>query len=90
MNSYEHNETKNSIKIKLEGTNEEFKSIKNTKKYKDLIKSGVKIVFKQKLNPLVSNKSINRINFSNLLKEAIKERNDPILNELYQELTLTK
>lgn len=90
LKSYEHIETKNSVKLKLEGTNEEFRSIKNTKKYKDLIKSGVKIVFKQKLDSLVSNKSINCINFSSLLKETVKERNDLILTELYEEITLSK
>lgn len=48
MEDFKTPETKDKIKITISGVYDEFKAFKKTKKYKELIKSGTKVVFKPK------------------------------------------
>ena len=48
MDDYNIPETEDKIKVTVSGVYEQFKAFKNTKKYKDMINDGVKVVFKQK------------------------------------------
>ena len=48
IDSYKLPETDDKIKVTLNGNYEEFKSLIKTKKYKELLEKGVKVVFKHK------------------------------------------
>jgi DNA repair exonuclease SbcCD nuclease subunit len=48
MEDYEAPETEDKIKITISGVYDEFKAFKKTKKYRELVKNGTKIVFKPK------------------------------------------
>lgn len=48
MEDYEAPETEDKIKITISGVYDEFKAFKKTKKYRELVKKGTKIVFKPK------------------------------------------
>lgn len=48
MEDYEQPETEDKIKITISGVYDEFKAFKKTKKYRELVKKGTKIVFKPK------------------------------------------
>jgi len=82
---------KDKIKIKLDITNEEFKLFKDTKDYKDLINSGVKIqINKNKENKdknIDPNKSENSDNFTFLLENMIDD-DEVMVREIYNEVVL--
>ena len=80
------------IKITIQGTNEEFKSIKKSKKYKELQNQGFKIVFKDKKvdNIAISQeincndiKKVGESNFEKILFELVNKENNNILIEDY-------
>jgi hypothetical protein len=48
MEDYQAPETEDKIKITISGVYDEFKAFKKTKKYRELVKTGTKIVFKPK------------------------------------------
>ena len=76
-------EKNNKIKIKLESTSEEFNIFKNTKEYKDLVNSGVKIQLiknsscKQN-NMDMSNDIKNEYDFQHILEELVKTDDEKI------------
>lgn len=77
-------ETEDQIKLTINGTNEEFKQFKSTKKYKDLINSGIKVVFKQK--ELKKSTKVNSVDFDEILKELIISEKNSQLYSLYQKI----
>lgn len=97
MEGYEAPETEDKIKVTLSGTNEEFKSFKRTKKYKELTGKGLKVVFKPKKISLEDIKNINdtkndsaeekitdSTNFNNILRELIEKEDSKYLNNDYK------
>jgi flagellar motor component MotA len=86
-------ETEDKIKITLSGSYDNFKALKKTKKYKKLIKDGVKVIFKPKQIKL--NDSLEQFeqfeqlekketSFSSILDDIINESKDNYLFETYQ------
>ena len=85
--------TEDKIKITLSGSYDNFKALKKTKKYKKLIKDGVKVIFKPKQIKL--NDSLEQFeqfeqlekketSFSSILDDIINESKDNYLFETYQ------
>jgi len=79
------------VKITLQGDYEEFKALKKTKKYQDIIKSGTKIVFKikknkgeleEKLTQLVQKEEYS--DFTKILNILIQKEKNEYLHELYE------
>jgi DNA repair exonuclease SbcCD nuclease subunit len=79
------------LKLSLSGSNEEFKSLKKTKKYNDLIRDGIKIVFKienlkkeeEIKNEDISTEKNEDIFFLKLLDEIITNENNENLYKDY-------
>lgn len=85
---YQLNPGKDKIKLTISGTYSEFKSIRKTKKYRNTIKKGIKIVFKPK-NPPVSdenNSNVNETNFTEILRKLVYEIKDNELHNTYERL----
>jgi DNA repair exonuclease SbcCD nuclease subunit len=84
-------ETKDDIKLTLKGQFEDFKAFKKTEKYKELTKTGVKVVFKTdkkeealKDEFLQKQKQSADISFEELLKNITYRKNDKELVRLYE------
>ena len=82
-------ETNNKVKIKLDITNEEFKLFKDTKDYKDLINSGVKIQLNKRKEKKEDKIDYNEdtLNFTYLL-ESMVDRDEVMVREIYNEVVL--
>ena len=87
--------TQDTIKVSVSGEYDEFKTFKKTKKYKELLKSGVKVVFKakkkeqklkdEKLNEIINNtKDLN--NFKEIITNIIISKKDRYLTEIYENI----
>ena len=86
--------TEDEIKLSLNGNYDEFKSFKKTKKYKELVKEGIKIVFKpkkkdikiknEKLSKIINDNTEDLANFSKIISEIILDQKDPYLSEVYE------
>lgn len=85
---YKVPETEDKLKITVSGIYEQFKSFKKTKKYKKLIKSGVKVIFKQTRVEIKKEKekdySSGETDFSNILNTLVTEYKDPHLIKAYE------
>lgn len=84
-------ENQDKIKLSISGLYEEFKSFKKTKKYKDLINKGVKIVFKPKKKEILNKKeklkdSIenNTNKFEDIIHDLIQSEKCSYLVEAYE------
>lgn len=85
MESYIIPETEDKLKITLSGVYEEFKAFKKTTKYKDIIESGIKIVFKPKKIDIKEEENIEKedISFSSILDGIISKEKNICLSETY-------
>ena len=88
------------MKLSISGVYEEFKSFKKTKKYKEIVDSGIKIVFKpkraentatlekiEKLKQVSLEKPVdesNESNFKNILQTIVNQQKNSHLSELYE------
>jgi DNA repair exonuclease SbcCD nuclease subunit len=84
-------ETKDQVKLTLTGNPDDFKAFKDTKKYKELSKKGVKIAFKaDKEYELTKKENISKIvdeenhDFKTILQELISKENDKNLQEFFE------
>jgi DNA repair exonuclease SbcCD nuclease subunit len=86
IDNFDYNKSsKNKIKITLSGTSEEFKTFRKSRKYKELVDQGVKIVYKNKI--MLSDKTITRNEtFQTILNRLVKEENNPEVYELYTDI----
>lgn len=77
-------------RITTTGSIDEFKLFRKTKKYKELVKKGIKIVYKHKPVEcsIVDNNSpqLHHASFEEILNECIHTKNNTVLTELYKEL----
>lgn len=95
VDNFEVKETKDHIKVSITGSYDEFKALKKTKKYKDLVGSGVKVVFKpeklvkkdkgeegkeEELGPIVDSSA----KFETILADIVSGASDPYLYQAYQ------
>lgn len=69
------------IKLSISGDAEEFKTFKKTTEYKDMIKKGVKVVFKQKRSVQANLPSSNHRTFPEILYELVEK--DPDMMAIY-------
>lgn len=82
-------ESKDKIKITISGGYNDFKTFKKTKKYKDLIKSGTKVVFKPKKIKIKKgtkepeNNTDTENDFKTILQEMITKENNSYLTQTY-------
>ena len=76
------------IKISVSGQHEEFKAFKKTKKYKELVKEGKKIIFKPTRKQVKEAKDIkeliNETDFKNILNTLVYSEKNNFLYELYE------
>jgi DNA repair exonuclease SbcCD nuclease subunit len=79
-------DSKDKIKITVKGDYNEFKSLKKSKKYKEMIDKGLKIVFKPKKNiqPIKNDDIKINTDFSQILYSIITEQNNPYLLQSYE------
>lgn len=84
-------ESKDSLKLSISGEYSEFKAFKKTKKYKDLIQSGTKVVFKPKRVEVKHNAEkiasvMNETDFTKILSILIERERNPHLYELHEKI----
>jgi len=98
LETFNVEKTKDKLKITISGSYEEFKTLKKTKKYKEITDEGVKIVFKSKRKEIrnlkdhieeqLENQKKSNIsdgsNFRKILDEAIKNEKNPYLVETFE------
>lgn len=85
--------TDDKIKVSISGVYDEFKTFKKTKKYKELINKGVKVIFKpKKKEQKLKNEDLSKIiekskdsnNFKEIITDMINSKKDPYLYEIYE------
>jgi hypothetical protein len=83
------------IRVSISGENEDFKTFKKTKKYKELIDKGVKVVFKSKKSAqILKNENLKKIvnetknlnNFNEIFSNIIFSEKNPYLLEIYESI----
>ena len=84
-------ETGDQIKVTVKGNYEEFKTFRKTKKYKDLSKKGVKIVYKHKKIKKSDNIEVkNKSDFYEILNELVNLTKDDFLISDYNYVFMGK
>ena len=80
--------TEDKIKVTVSGEYEEFKALKKTKKYKNLVKTGVKVIFKPKrLDVKIKEEKMNNLegtNFKSILNTIINQEANPYLSQVFE------
>lgn len=79
--------TEDKIKISVSGSQEQFKALKKTQKYKKLVEDGVKVVFKEKKSKYekeISESIVNETMFKKILNEMINNEKDNYLYQAYE------
>lgn len=89
IDSYEAPETEDKIKVTVSGDYEQFKALKKTKKYKELMSKGVKVIFKpKKIDKLTKNKEQDNYgedtDFQTILSSLINNEKNPYLSQAYE------
>lgn len=84
-------ETEDKIKLSISGEYEDFKTFKKTKKYKELTKKGIKVVFKQKKAEIKKKKENikdcldnNPNDFNDIIRTIIDQQKNSYLFEAYE------
>ena len=78
--------TDDKVKITISGVYDDFKAFKKSKKYKDLIKSGTKVVFKPKkiTNKKEEQQVDDKEDFKITLSSLINQEKNPFLMQIYE------
>lgn len=84
IEEYELPQTEDKIKITLSGVYDEFKAFKKTKKYRELLKDGIKIVFKPKKIQNEKNEPSDETDFQKILSSLVLKEKNPQLFQLYE------
>lgn len=91
IDNYNTPKTEDKIKVTLSGNYDQFKALKKTKKYKELLDQGVKVIFKpKKLKNLGTKMETVKImnesqsDFQAILNSMIIEQRDPYLIQAYE------
>ena len=83
-----NNIKKDRIKLSVSGNYDQFKALKKTQKYKNIIKNGIKVVFKPKKIELdIQDENLNGIenmSFSIILEDIINKEDDSYLLKTYE------
>ena len=86
LQDFQMPETDDKIKVTLTGSYEQFKAIKKTKKYKTLLRKGVRVVFRPKkliVKEEVQNTDT-QTSFKTILRDLILSKRDPYLTQSYE------
>ena len=88
IKKYKIPDTRDKLKLTISGNQNEFKSFKKTKKYKELMTKGVKIVYKYKKNEEEEKlfKENGDDNFTEILQNLIKNIGNNYLEKDYKNL----
>jgi DNA repair exonuclease SbcCD nuclease subunit len=92
LDNYKIKKTEDQIKISVSGTIESFKSFKKSKKYKEILDNGVKVVFKPKKIEKINTEDLNEsvvsddIHFKNILLELLNKDKNKFLIDIYNEI----
>lgn len=90
MKDYVPEETKDKVKITISGVYDDFKAFKKTKKYKEIIKKGTKIVFKPKKlkdDKITPPEEVEQeSDFRVILSTLINQTKDPFLFQIHEEI----
>lgn len=89
MEDLQLKDTEDQVKITLSGNYEEFKTFKKSKKYKEIISKGVKIVYKQK-KIKTENLQITESSFDKILFELINQNSNKYLLSDYHHVFLNR
>ena len=81
--SFELNNSKDYIKLTIKGNYEDFKMLKKSKKYKKLMKDGVKISYKHQTIEKTTKKIHETTDFQNILEELIKKEENLFLQKAF-------
>jgi predicted DNA-binding protein YlxM (UPF0122 family) len=91
MEDYKSPESADKIKISISGVYDEFKAFKKTKKYKELVKKGTKIVFKpkkikeEKMDEEPDDvKPVHENDFNLILSGLVNKERDPYLYQIFE------
>ena len=92
IEKYAAPETDDQIKVTVNGNYEEFKALKKTKKYKNLIDKGLKVVFKPKKEKknisseekIVTKETESSTDFTNILNSIVNNEKNPYLLQNYE------
>ena len=87
IDDYELQKSDDKIKITLSGSYDQFKTLKKTKKYKNLVQDGVKVIFKAKKiehENKLSDNIVNETTFTTILNEIINQQKDSYLFQTYE------
>ena len=90
VDKWETPETEDKIKLTVSGVYDDFKALKKTKKYKQLVKSGVKIVFKPSKIKDVKEVLNDDREFPVILDKLINEEKNKYLFKIYQSVVNDK
>lgn len=82
VETFELPKTKDKLRVTVKGGYEEFKTFKKTNKYKDLVKHGVKVVFRPR--KIKEEKEVKCGEFRDVLHRLILETKDSYLLEVYE------
>jgi hypothetical protein len=79
--------TEDKIRLTIKGDMNEFKTLKKSKKYKELVKKGVKVVFKPLKTVMeTSDGIVSDESFSSVLKELVTKEKDPYLYSMWEQV----
>jgi DNA repair exonuclease SbcCD nuclease subunit len=97
IDNYTVPDTQDQLKVTLKGDYNEFKALKKTKKYKEMVDNGIKVVFKAKKidqnkkviqdgveKEIVDEVKSNATNFNNILSSIVTEQKNPYLIQSYE------
>lgn len=87
LDKYSIPDTEDKIKVTLKGDYNEFKAVKKSKKYKDMIDNGVKVIFKPKKIDNFKDQIVNNddtTDFKNILFSIVTSQKNPYLMQGYE------
>jgi len=86
-------DTEDKIKVSVSGNYNEFKALKKSKKYKEMVKKGVKVVFKPKRldttitkENTIDNIEDERVEFMSILDSIINKEKNEYLKKIYNDI----
>ena len=104
--NYQIPDSQDQIKLTLKGNYEQFKAIKKTRIYKEIVQKGIKVVFKPKKieknveelkrehneegNDEVESEKKTQLNFISILEKLVLKEENQFLNETYKLIVNTK
>ena len=86
LDTFKIPETKDKIKVTVSGSYDEFKAFKKTQKYKEMVKTGTKVIFKAKKEKgeKKEEESTDEIDFGSILSTLITTEKNPFLYEIFE------